>query len=161
MERPFYDELVRKSIQGDLLSDELCSQILTSPEVEILPLLDAAFQVRKKFTGKVVQFHIINNAQNGYCPEDCSYCAQAKSSNANIKGYFIKPDEEILAEAHRAYTSGAYRYCMVFAGRGPSKKRIKHLARLIKEIKSRYPIQVCLSAGLSRSAYVWVVQMLG
>ena len=148
MERRFYDELAQASLQGQMLSDELCLQLLTSFTVELLPLLDAAYQVRKKYTGKEVQLHIINNAQNGYCPEDCYYCAQAKSSEANIEAYTIKSDAEMLAEAQRAYESGAYRYCMVFAGRGPSKKRVEHLARLIGEIKSRYPIQVCLSAGL-------------
>jgi biotin synthase len=85
-------------------------------------LLDAAYQVRKKYTGNEVQLHIINNAQNGFCPEDCHYCAQAKSSNADIEAYAIKSEAEMLAEAQRAYESGAYRYCMVFAGRGPSKK---------------------------------------
>ncbi|RKU13439.1 biotin synthase BioB [Candidatus Poribacteria bacterium] len=148
MERRFYDELARAGLRGDMLSDELCLDILTSSVVELLPLLDAAYQVRKKYTGKEVQLHIINNAQNGYCPEDCFYCAQAKSSNADIEEYPIKSDAEMLAEAQSAYESGAFRYCMVFAGRGPSKKRVEHLARLIAEIKSRYPIQVCLSAGL-------------
>ena len=148
MKRTFYHELAQNSVQREILSDELCLQILTSPEVELLPLLDASYQVRRKYTGKEVQLHIINNSQNGYCPEDCHYCAQAKSSNANIEAYPLKPDAEILAEAQHAYESGAYRYCMVFAGRGPSKKRITHLAKLIKEIKSRYPLQVCLSAGL-------------
>ncbi len=148
MERRFYDGLAHAALQGDLLSDELCLQMLASSAVELLPLLDAAYQVRKKYTGNEVQLHIINNAQNGYCPEDCYYCAQAKSSDADIEAYPIKSDTEMLAEARGAYESGAYRYCMVFAGRGPSKKRVEHLARLIAEIKSRYPIQVCLSAGL-------------
>lgn len=148
MERRFYHELAQAGLQGDMLSDELCLEILTSAAVELLPLLDAAYQVRKKYTGKEVQLHIINNAQNGHCPEDCYYCAQAKSSKADIDAYTIKSDAEMLAEAQSAYESGAYRYCMVFAGRGPSKKRVTHLARLIKEIKSRYPIQVCLSPGL-------------
>ena len=148
MERRFYDALTQAGLQGDILSDELCLDILTSSAIELLPLLDAAYQVRKKYTGKEVQLHIINNAQNGYCPEDCHYCAQAKSSKADIEAYTIKSDAEMLAEAQCAYESGAYRYCMVFAGRGPSKKRVEHLAGLIGEIKSRYPIQVCLSAGL-------------
>ena len=148
MERRFYDGLAQAALQGDLLSDELCLQVLTSSAVELLPLLDAAYQVRKKYTGKEVQLHIINNAQNGYCPEDCYYCAQAKSSNADIEAYSTKSDAEMLDEAKCAYESGAYRYCMVFAGRGPSKNRVEHLAGLIKEIKSRYPIQVCLSTGL-------------
>ena len=148
MERRFYDELTQAGLRGEMLPDELCVHILTSSAVELLPLLDAAYQVRKKYTGKEVQLHIINNAQNGYCPEDCYYCAQAKSSDADIEAYPVKSDEEMLAEAQSAYESGAYRYCMVYAGRGPSKKRVEHLARLIGEIKSRYPIQVCLSAGL-------------
>ena len=148
MERRFYDGLAQAALQGDLLSDELCLQVLTSSAVELLPLLDAAYQVRKKYTGNEVQLHIINNAQNGYCPEDCYYCAQAKSSNADIEAYSTKSDAEMLDEAKCAYESGAYRYCMVFAGRGPSKNRVEHLAGLIKEIKSRYPIQVCLSTGL-------------
>ena len=148
MERRFYDELAHAALHGEMLSDELCLQMLTSSAVELLPLLDAAYQVRKKYTGKAVQLHIINNAQNGYCPEDCYYCAQAKSSDADIEAYSTKSDAEMLDEAKCAYESGAYRYCMVFAGRGPSKNRVAHLAGLIKEIKSRYPIQVCLSAGL-------------
>ena len=148
MERRFYDELTQAGLRGEMLPDELCVHILTSSAVELLPLLDAAYQVRKKYTGKEVQLHIINNAQNGYCPEDCYYCAQAKSSDADIEAYPVKSDEEMLAEAQSAYESGAYRYCMVYAGRGPSKKRVEHLARLIGKIKSRYPIQVCLSAGL-------------
>lgn len=148
MERRFYDTLANAGLRGDILTDELCMDILTSSAIELLPLLDAAYQVRNKYTGKEVQLHIINNAQNGYCPEDCYYCAQAKSSSADIDAYTIKSDAEMLAEAQCAYESGAYRYCMVFAGRGPSKKRVAHLARLIEKIKSRYPIQVCLSAGL-------------
>ena len=148
MERRFYNRLAQSGLEGEILSDDLCLQILTSAAIELLPLLDAAYQVRKKYTGNEVQLHIINNAQNGYCPEDCYYCAQAKSSDAHIEAYTMKSDAEMLAEAQCAYESGAYRYCMVFAGRGPSKKRVEHLARLIGEIKSRYPIQVCLSAGL-------------
>ena len=148
MDRTFYSDLVDKSLANEVLPDEICRNILSSDELELLPLLDAAFQIRKKFTGKEVSVHIINNAQNGFCPEDCHYCAQAKTSKADIEDYPLKADAEILAEAKRAYESGAFRYCMVFAGRGPSPRRVETLARLIREIKQTYPIQVCVSAGL-------------
>ncbi|MCB9771836.1 MAG: biotin synthase BioB [Candidatus Omnitrophica bacterium] len=137
-----------QSLSGKILDTETCDQILTSPDIDVLPLLNAAYEIRKKYHGKVVSIHIINNTQNGYCPEDCHYCAQAKSSQANIEEYPIKPDAEILAEAKQAYESGAFRYCMVFAGRGPSTKRTEHLAKLIREIKATYPLEVCVSAGL-------------
>ena len=151
MERTFYDEFVRKSFRGEILSNIDCVQILTSPEIELLPLLDAAYQIRKTYTGKEVQLHIINNAQNGNCPEDCHYGAQAKSSNAKIEAYPLKPEEEILAEAKDAYESGAYRYCMVLSGRRPSYKRVAHLSELIQHIKAQYAIQACLSAYLTKS----------
>jgi biotin synthase len=149
MNRSFYTELTDCSIAGDILSKDTCQKILNSSEIEVLPLLDAAFQVRKKFRGMEVIVHIINNAQNGHCPEDCHYCAQAKTSKADIEEYPLKSDEEILSEAKAAYEKGAYRYCMVFAGRGPSPRRIEKLSELIKKIKTMYPQgEVCVSTGL-------------
>ena len=148
MKTTFYHKLTTTSLQGELLSDACCEKILTAPEIDLLPLLDAAYQVRKTYFQNEVQLHILNNAQNGYCPEDCHYCAQASSATADIEAYPLKPDAEILAEAERAYESGAYRYCIVMSGRGPSPKRVAHLAELIRAVKARYPIKVCLSAGL-------------
>jgi biotin synthase len=144
----FYSELSSLSLQRELIPFDTCIDILNHPSLELLPLLNAAFEVRKKYFGKEVAVHIINNAQNGYCPEDCHYCAQAKSSQADIVEYPMKSDDEILKEAKDAYDAGAFRYCMVFAGRGPSQRRVEHLARLIREIKNKYPLEVCVSAGL-------------
>lgn len=148
MNRSYYCQLADRSLAGDVIDSGTCREILESPVLELLPLLDAAYQVRKAHHGQEVAVHIINNAQNGFCPEDCHYCAQAKTSQANIEEYPLKPDHEILAEAKNAYEKGAFRYCMVFAGRGPSPKRVEHLAGLIREIKARFPIQVCVSAGI-------------
>ena len=144
----FYHELTTKSLQDEILSDAACEKILTGSDAELLPLLDAAYQVRKTYFQNEVQLHILNNAQNGYCPEDCGYCAQASSATTDIEAYPLKPDAEILEEAKRAYESGAYRYCIVLSGRGPSPKRVSHLAELIHTVKTHYPIEVCLSAGL-------------
>lgn len=148
MERDFYNRLADEALAGHPPSRERCEQILRDPEVELLPLLQAAYEVRTARHGKDVTLHILNNAQNGLCPEDCSYCAQAKSADTDIAEYRLKPDAEILDEAKRAYEAGAHRYCMVFAGRGPSKQRVEKLSSLIREIKTRYPIEVCVSPGL-------------
>ena len=148
METAFYQELSTTSLKGELLSDATCEKLLTAEEIELLPLLYAAYQVRKTYFQNEVQLHILNNAQNGYCPEDCHYCAQANSATTDIEAYPLKPDAEILAEAEHAYESGAYRYCIVMSGRGPSPKQVTHLAGLIRNVKRRYSIEVCLSAGL-------------
>lgn len=148
MDREFYLQLETDSIEEKVISLETCREILCSEGIKILPLLNAAYEVRKKYVGKGVSVHILNNAQNGLCPEDCHYCPQARSSDAEIEEYPMKPDEEILAEAKTAYERGAFRYCMVFSGRGPSQKRVEHLARLVRAIKSAYPLEVCVSTGI-------------
>lgn len=60
----------------------------------------------------------------------------------------MKDDAEILDEAERAYQAGAFRYCLVMSGRGPSRAGTEQLARLVRRIKETYPIEVCVSAGL-------------
>ena len=67
MDRLFYSELARKSLDGQELDDSACVRILSDASLEILPLLDAAFQVRKHYFGHQVRVNILNNAQNGHC----------------------------------------------------------------------------------------------
>ncbi len=148
MKTTFYQKLTETSLNGEVLSDDCCEKILSASEVELLPLLDAAYQVRKTYYQNTVQLHILNNAQNGNCPEDCHYCVQAKTATTDIDTYSLKPMSEILAEAERAYQSGAYRYCIVMSGRGPNSKRVKQLTQIIQTVKDRFPIEVCLSVGL-------------
>lgn len=143
-----YIDLPSKIIQGEALSQDQAHLILESDDIDTFSLVNAAYQVRKEFRGNKVTVHIINNVQNGHCPENCRYCAQAKTSDADIEDYGLKSDDEILQEAKRAYEGGAFRYCMVFAGRGPSRKRIERLSRLIRTIKTEYKLEVCVSAGL-------------
>lgn len=148
MKSVFYQKLTETSLHGELLSNASCEKILIASDVELLPLLDAAYKVRRTYFQNTVQLHILNNAQNGNCPEDCHYCVQAKTATTDIDTYSLKPMSEILAEAERAYQSGAYRYCIVMSGRGPSTKRVAQLAQIIQTVKTRYPIEVCLSVGL-------------
>jgi len=142
-----YLKLSERVLAGDPLgaSDVLP---LLSDSADLMDVLYAAYQVRKATWGRRVAIHIINNAQNGHCPEDCHYCAQSKPSEAPIESYGMKPESEIIAEAKRAHESGAFRYCMVFSGRGPSPTKVKRLADLIKKVKETVPIEVCVSAGL-------------
>jgi len=91
---------------------------------------------------------VLNNVQNGLCPEDCGYCSQNRDSTAAIRKYPMKSDEEILAGAEAAARGGASRYCIVLSGRGPTLERTRRLAGVIRQVKDRFPIEVCLSAGL-------------
>ena len=148
MNRFFYTELARQSLAGQELDIETLGRILSDSSLEILPLLDAAYQVRKHYFGQDVHVHILNNAQNGHCQEDCHYCAQAKSSTAEIEEYGMKTDDEMLEEARTAYAKGASCYCMVYAGRQASQARIDRLKRILSQIKSEFPgKEICVSTG--------------
>jgi biotin synthase len=122
--------------------------LLDGDDVELLPLLHAAFVPRRRHFGRRVMVHVLNNVQNGLCPEDCGYCSQNRDSRAAIRKYPIKSEEEILAEAESAARAGASRYCMVLSGRGPSLERTRRLAEIVRRVKERHPIEVCLSVGL-------------
>ncbi len=148
MDKLWYQSLADMGIDGQLPTHDTCRQILTDGGVELLALLDAAFQVRRHFHGREVTVHIINNVSNGLCSEDCNYCPQSKSSFADIVTYSEKTAAEIIAEAEQAYHAGAHRYCMVYAGRRPSRERTERITNLVRTIKGRYPIEVCVSAGI-------------
>ncbi|MBF0310698.1 MAG: biotin synthase BioB [Magnetococcales bacterium] len=139
--------LPEKVLSGEGLSHQEALRVLDG-DLPLLPLLQAAFRVREHHFGRGVRVHILKNAQNGYCPEDCTYCAQAAGSAAPIERYGLVEETELEEGAAKAWEAGAYRYCMVLSGRGPSLDRVRRMADLVRRLKARFPIQVCLSAGL-------------
>lgn len=143
-----YTNLVDAAVANLAPSRETCKWIMEGEDVQLLALLQAAYVPREKYFGKLVKVHILNNVQNGRCQEDCAYCSQSKDSDAPVEAYPMKTDEQIFAEAETAAKNGASRYCMVLSGRGPSMERTKKLAGLIKGVKDKYPVEVCLSVGL-------------
>ncbi|MCS7204180.1 MAG: biotin synthase BioB [Leptospiraceae bacterium] len=110
-------------------------------------LVSLAEIVRKFYHQNYVLVHVINNIRNGNCGEDCGYCAQRKSASG-IPTYSLKSEEEILKEAEEAKRNGAYRYCLVTAGRGINPKMAQFYANIIKRIIEEIGIKVCLSAGI-------------
>ncbi len=139
--------LALRSLEGPALEARELRALL-GDAVPLLPLLHEAHTVRRHFFGNRVQVHILNNAQNARCPEDCGYCAQSAVTDAPLRPYPWKPREELLAEARAAHAAGAFRYCMVASGRGPTDRQIDELARVVREIKREVPVEVCLSLGL-------------
>jgi len=143
-----YARIAERALRDEPPAEAEALWILDAPDVELLPLLHAAYLPRRTHFGRRVMVHVLNNIQSGLCPEDCGYCSQSRDSTAAIRKYPIKSDDAIFAAAEQAARSGASRYCMVLSGRGPSLPRTRRLAELIRGLKQRYPIEVCLSVGL-------------
>jgi biotin synthase len=140
-------DLHRIAQSNDTLTKEHALDLL-SDTYSVWDIMSAAYWPRKRYYANQVRIHILNNSQNGHCPEDCHYCVQSKDSKVPIEKYGKKEADQLIQEAGEAYKNGAFRYCMVFSGRGPSKKRVAFLSDVIKKIKETYPIEVCLSPGL-------------
>ena len=143
-----YARLAERAVEGDPPDFDEALRLLDGGAGELLPLLHAAYAPRYHHFGREVMVHVLNNVQNGLCPEDCGYCSQNKDSQAPIRQYPMKSETEILAEAEQATRRGASRYCMVLSGRSPTLGYTRRLAAVIEEVKRRYPVEVCLSAGL-------------
>jgi biotin synthase len=118
------------------------------PGAPLLPLLHEAYLVRHASFANRVQVHVLNNARNARCPEDCGYCSQSATSDAPLQPYEWKDADQLLAEARDAHAAGAFRYCIVASGRGPTRGQIERLAGAVRRIKAELPVQVCVSTGL-------------
>src|SRR5499426_4485212 len=138
-----YVRLAERALRDEPPSESEALWILDGEGVELLPLLHAAFVPRREHFGRRVMVHVLDNAQNGLCPEDCGYCSQSRRSEAPLRKYPLKSAEELLDGAERAARAGATRYCIVLSGRGPTLERARRLGELIREVKQRYPIEVC------------------
>jgi biotin synthase len=143
-----YARLAERALAGEPPAREEALRLLDDPGVELLPLLHAAYLPRRQHFGRRVMVHVLNNVQNGLCPEDCGYCSQSSRSGSEIRKYPMKSEAEILEGARKAAGVGASRYCMVASGRGPTLAATRKLAALIRKVKQENSIEVCLSVGL-------------
>ena len=161
MPSDLYARLAERALRDEPPSHAEALWTLDGEDVQLLPLLQAAYRPRERHFGRRVMVHVLNNVQNGLCPEDCGYCAQSRDSSASIRKYPMKSEDEILAGAERAARAGATRYCMALSGRGPTLESTRRLARVIRRIKQRYPIQLCLSVGLLDEARARILAEAG
>jgi len=145
--------IVAMGIADEAIDRETARQLLEGdPHEELWPLVHAAGLVRRHYYGDLVRVHRLNNVKSGACPEDCGYCGQSKDSDAPIQAYKLQSKDSILAEAAQAKASGAFRYCMALAGTGPTDSEIDHMVDCISEVKSKFGLETCLSAGLMDEA---------
>lgn len=143
-----YTQFADKALSGVLLDTSEMNAVLQTPDDDILPLLHAAYQVRRHYFGRSVQIHVLMNAKSGLCPEDCGYCSQSSVSEAPIDKYPLRPTEEIINAARQAKANGAYRYCIVTSGRAPTDNEVDAVANVVRQIKKDIDIDICCCLGL-------------
>nr|WP_313999806.1 biotin synthase BioB [uncultured Paenibacillus sp.] len=143
-----WQKLARLALDGTMLSVEEGLAVLGAPDDEVLPLLQAAFTVRKHYYGKKVKLNMIINAKSGLCPEDCGYCSQSIVSTAPVPKYTLLDKETLLAGAREAMARSAGTYCIVAAGKGPTDKELDQVVEAVKEIRDTMPLKICACLGI-------------
>ena len=136
-------------LEGGTIQPEEALALLESPDDELLDVLQAAYQVRKKHFGKTVSLHLLRNVKSGVCPEDCSFCSQSTKAINDVERYDMQTVETILEGAQAAVDRQAKRYCLVSSTRSPSPNEVDTICDAVTQIKERHPhLEICSSLGL-------------
>ncbi|TLS38092.1 biotin synthase BioB [Pseudalkalibacillus caeni] len=143
-----WDNLADLALKDIPLTKEQAISVLTCPDDEILPLLYAAYRVRKHYYGNKVKLNMIINAKSGLCPEDCGYCAQSAFAKTNVKKYTLLEKDTLVAGAREAMARKAGTYCIVTSGRGATDREVDQVVEAVKEIKQEMPLKICACLGI-------------
>lgn len=141
-------DLAERVLGGTEVTDKEALSILECPDEDVLLLMHAAFQIRKRYYGKKVKLNMIMNAKSGLCPENCGYCSQSAISKAPIDSYRMMDKGTLIEGAKRAHDLNIGTYCIVASGRGPSNREVDQVVDAVKEIKDTYGLKICACLGL-------------
>jgi biotin synthase len=143
-----WNSLAARVIDGHRLTFDEALSILQASDDDLLDIMAAAFQIRRRYWAKGVQLYFLMNAKSGLCPEDCSYCSQSKVSEAEIPRYNLLSHDKLMDGARVAAERSSKTYCIVISARGPSESEIAAVEKIVPDIKSKYGLDVCACLGL-------------
>lgn len=147
-----WQSFAERALAGQILSRADAQRVLDCDDDQLLALLDAAFRVRLAHHGRRVQIHVLENAKQGACPEDCGFCSQSSKFESPSGTAPAKTADELVEGARRARQAHARRYCMVTATRGPSQRDLDTICEAAGRIKAEMDIELCASLGLLTEA---------
>jgi biotin synthase len=145
-----WDSLADKALNGVVLTWEEGLSVLQAENDQLLPLMEAAYRVRRYYYGNKVKLNMIINAKSGLCPEDCGYCSQSLVSTASIPKYPLLDKETLVAGAREALQRKAGTYCIVASGKGPTDKELEQVVEAVAEIRATMPLKICACLGILR-----------
>jgi biotin synthase len=147
-EQSRWDSFAERALEGGSFDRSECLEILHASEDELLPLLQAAFRVRRAHFGRKVHIQVLENAKLGACPEDCGFCSQSSKQGSPSGEEPMQSVASLVESASKAAAIQAKRFCMVTATRGPSEKDLDVICEAARQIKANHDIELCASLGL-------------
>jgi biotin synthase len=118
-----------------------------------LPFFDLLFHAqqvhRANFPANGVQLSTLMSIKTGGCSEDCGYCSQSARYEAPVERQQLAEVDDVIAAAREAKASGASRFCMGAAWRGPKQRDLEAVTHMIREVKN-LGLETCVTLGLLR-----------
>ena len=139
-------ELRRAAEQGTAVSQETALAILRADPDELPEIMAYANSVRIKYLGDEVRLCSILNAQSGACAEDCAFCAQSASHNADIEAYDLCSEQKILDAHEEASALPIDHFGVVTSGCALDDEGVARICRALRERKGPR-VKWCASLG--------------
>mgnify|MGYP000389074799 CR=1 FL=1 len=116
-----------------------------------LPFSDLIFQAqtvhRQHFEPNTVQVSTLLSIKTGGCSEDCGYCSQSAHNESYVQKEELLELGQVLEAARAAKDSGATRFCMGAAWRGPKQKDLEPVLKMVEQVKA-LGLQTCATLGM-------------
>ncbi len=119
-------------------------------ELPFADLMYRAQQVhRAHHAANVVQLSTLLSIKTGGCPEDCGYCPQARRHHAQVAEEPLLSVDAVISAAQAAKASGATRFCMGAAWRGPRQRELEPVLDMVRAVKG-LGLETCATLGMLR-----------
>jgi len=116
-----------------------------------LPFSDLIYQAqtvhRQHFDPNAVQVSTLLSIKTGGCSEDCGYCPQSARYHTGVENEDLLALDEVVSAARAAKESGASRFCMGAAWRGPKQRDLEPVLKMIEEVKT-LGMETCATLGM-------------
>jgi biotin synthase len=115
---------------------------------------------RENFDPNTVQLSTLLSIKTGGCPEDCQYCPQAKRYHTGVEDEPLLTADTVIAAAQAAKASGATRFCMGAAWRGPKERDLKQVLPLVSAVHEM-GLETCATLGLLKEGQAEALKHAG
>ncbi len=116
-----------------------------------MPFSDLVFKAqtvhRKHFDPNQVQVSTLLSIKTGGCSEDCGYCSQSAHHETPVAREPLLALDEVVSAAAKAKQSGATRFCMGAAWRGPQQRDLVSVLEMVRAVKA-LGLETCVTLGM-------------
>jgi len=115
---------------------------------------------RQHFDPNAVQVSTLLSIKTGGCSEDCGYCPQAARYHTDVESQDLMQLEQVIAAAQAAKDSGATRFCMGAAWRGPKQRDLEPVLKMVAEVKAM-GLETCATLGMLKQGQAEQLKQAG